>query len=113
MCVESDRVGKDINQKYFGILKQDGDVRDRIFELLKKHCQTVAPESHDICIVAHSEGTVVSYFSLVQAALERESDPGLHPWLPRVSGFVTMGSPLDKHYTIWKNPFFKRTLNKA
>lgn len=91
-------------------------------------------EDIEIYIVAHSEGTVVSYNSLVWAAMAREGI-GLHAnddefnraneayqkirrevsqfdWLPQVAGLVTLGSPLDKHFIIWRNRFIKHLLRK-
>lgn len=58
----------------------------------------------EIYVVSHSEGTVVSYNSLVEAALQQQ------PWLERVRALVTLGSPLDKHYTIWRHRFVKNRL---
>ena len=70
----------------------------------------------EIYVVAHSEGTVVSLSSLVREAQSEEQpkrpSAWLSPvnetpggWLSWVKGFVTMGSPIDKHYTIWKTKF--------
>jgi len=117
MYVESWQLRQEINQEFFNVLDSDEAVAARILGLLKDHHKE-APEriekcdwaSHDIYVIAHSEGTVVSYFSLVQAAAEREDKAGKHKWLDRVSGLVTMGSPLDKHYSIWENRFLLNNL---
>ncbi|HWD18745.1 MAG TPA: hypothetical protein VHB20_05655 [Verrucomicrobiae bacterium] len=68
-----------------------------------------------IHIVAHSEGTVVSFLGLLHAMGETtvapvtkdhparlEPTPGKIPaWLPHVHGFMTFGSPIDKHLLLW------------
>lgn len=52
-------------------------------------------------IVAHSEGTVVSFLGLLEAA----DHPDRHPWIDRVRGFMTLGSPIDKHLILWPGLF--------
>jgi hypothetical protein len=54
-------------------------------------------DSSEIYIVAHSEGTVVSWKSLILAR-SAEVPPG---WLNQIKGFVTLGSPIDKHLLMW------------
>lgn len=61
----------------------------------------------EIHLVAHSEGTVVAFLGLLQAL------QGVHPvvpdggpkpsldWARRVRGFMTLGSPIDKHLVLW------------
>lgn len=74
-------------------------------------------------IVAHSEGTVVSLLGLLQALAgvevadpEKPGDPPCSPkWLGCVRGFMTIGSPIDKHLLLWPEmwkglePGLKRT----
>lgn len=75
----------------------------------------------DIYIVAHSEGTVVSFLGLLHAMsnsivklappgkdTEKKEDPDPVPapesppdWLKNVKGFMTLGSPIDKHLLLW------------
>ncbi|HEX2545023.1 MAG TPA: MFS transporter [Ramlibacter sp.] len=67
----------------------------------------------EIYIVAHSEGTVVSFLALLQALTgTRVSDPQPHPvdgeagfvpmdWIRHVRGYMTFGSPIDKHLLLW------------
>lgn len=91
-----------------------------------------ADQDIDIYVIAHSEGTVVAYNSLVWAAMVRE-DATRHSnddeftraksayetvqavsdfdWLPKVKGLVTLGSPLDKHFLIWRSRFRKHLLS--
>jgi hypothetical protein len=52
----------------------------------------------EIYIVAHSEGTVVSFLGLLEAfAGERDAED----WLDHVRGYMTFGSPIDKHLVLW------------
>jgi hypothetical protein len=67
-------------------------------------------------IIAHSEGTVVSFLGLLQAMsgiqLE-QAGTAQHPefrlvrtnqipeWLRHVRGYMTIGSPIDKHLLLW------------
>jgi len=55
----------------------------------------------EIYIVAHSEGTVVSFLALLQA-MWAEKTPS---WLPQVRGYLTIGSPIDKHLVLWRDLF--------
>ena len=57
----------------------------------------------EIYLVAHSEGTVVSLLGLLQAI--QEEDPKKQEWLHRIRGFMTLGSPIDKHLTLWPELF--------
>ena len=67
-------------------------------------------------IVAHSEGTVVSFLGLLHAMSGRRVVPAdaerheeakeeqtktLQPWLKQVRGYMTIGSPIDKHLLLW------------
>jgi hypothetical protein len=52
-------------------------------------------------IVAHSEGTVVSFLALLQAMWQ----PKPPKWLGQVRGFMTIGSPIDKHIVLWEELF--------
>jgi hypothetical protein len=55
----------------------------------------------EIHIVAHSEGTVVAFLGL----LEGDNDVNVHPWIGQVRGFMTLGSPIDKHLILWPRLF--------
>ncbi len=64
-----------------------------------------APE---IYIVAHSEGAVVSFLGLLEALSGRSAcDPDTPAvaiptdWIRFVRGFMTIGSPIDKHLVLW------------
>ena len=51
----------------------------------------------EVFIVAHSEGTVVSFLGLLEAA----RNPDRAGWIRGVRGYMTFGSPLDKHLILW------------
>lgn len=65
----------------------------------------------DIYVVAHSEGTVVSFLAILQAlsgttvvdpADESEKPQPLDTsWICHLRGFMTIGSPIDKHLLLW------------
>jgi hypothetical protein len=77
---------------------------DRIF----RECQCALPE---IYVVAHSEGTVVSFLGLLEAlsgmpiqdpqAAAGQSATVDTTWINRVRGYMTIGSPIDKHLVLW------------
>ena len=75
------------------------------------------PEAN-LHIVAHSEGTVVSFLGLLHAlsgqhVLPADAKDGalLDPvgriptWLTRLRGYLTIGSPIDKHILLWPGLF--------
>ena len=69
-------------------------------EILNKFVSTVdrvygLNKYADIYIIAHSEGTVVSFLGLLKAIQQN------CPWVANVKGFMTLGSPIDKHMTLW------------
>jgi hypothetical protein len=62
----------------------------------------------EIYIVAHSEGTVVSFLGLLQAlsvpSVTDPEDPKVTlstNWIRAVRGYMTIGSPIDKHLVLW------------
>ena len=65
----------------------------------------------DIYLVAHSEGTVVTFLGLLQAL--REYDPKdpkkkRYGWVTQVRGLMTIGSPIEEHLLLWPelwNPY--------
>ncbi len=57
----------------------------------------------EIYIVSHSEGTVVAWLGLLEAC----DAPAAHSWINRVRGFMTLGSPIDKHLILWPGLFEK------
>jgi hypothetical protein len=55
----------------------------------------------DIYLVTHSEGTVVSFLGLLEG-FRKPQPPG---WVEQVRGFMTLGSPIDKHLALWPELF--------
>lgn len=97
--------------EFEGIRKQIVDrFHKALADLSKQH-----PEAR-IHIVAHSEGTVVSFLGLLEAmngnapAAYDEGgrpigDPTVPAWLKRVRTYMTIGSPIDKHLLLWPDLF--------
>ncbi len=88
------------------------------FHAAMEHVHKTYPAAR-IYIVAHSEGTVISFLALLHA-MARESvriNPGGRSsiatcsaaprWLDKVRGYMTLGSPLDKHLLLWPRLFEK------
>jgi len=94
------------------------------FHLAMKQVHETYPDAQ-IHIVAHSEGTVVSFLGLLHAfsgeqfpiELPAEPEapanpdkpakksPAVPEWLKSVRGFMTIGSPIDKHILLWPRLF--------
>ncbi|MEK6286503.1 MAG: hypothetical protein AABO57_12240 [Acidobacteriota bacterium] len=55
----------------------------------------------DIHIVSHSEGTVVAFMGLLRAMCRHHEAPATWDWITKVRGFLTIGSPIDKHLILW------------
>jgi hypothetical protein len=51
----------------------------------------------ELYVVAHSEGSVVAFLSLLMAI----SDPAKHTWIRSVRGLMTIGSPIETHHLLW------------
>jgi hypothetical protein len=62
----------------------------------------LADPGAEIYVVAHSEGTVVSFLGLLTAMCNGGPDAG---WVRRVRGYMTIGSPIDKHLILWPDLF--------
>lgn len=78
-------------------------LRDRIvkrFHDTMTRLQQAYPDA-EFHVVAHSEGTVVAFLALLKA-MWQESPPA---WLDQVRGFMTLGSPIDKHIVMWGDLF--------
>jgi len=120
--------------------------RNNIVERFEKAMQDVARDypGANLHIVAHSEGTVVSFLGLLNAMsrgakpysrpepdqpvcrfhLEKPSgpdskkevpEPGRNEgnWIGRVRGYMTIGSPIDKHLLLWPEIFPATDLEQA
>jgi hypothetical protein len=102
----------DLLTSYVGDVQIVADFPDQrriILDEFSKLLDDVAPEGSDveIYLIAHSEGTVVALMGLLEAmssqpcakgALGAEQPP---PWIRRVHGLMTIGSPIDKHLILW------------
>ncbi len=93
------------------------DIVGRFHRAMEDILKQVKPANPNVRlhIVAHSEGTVVSFLGLMHAMsghrLEPDDGTGTgakidrqagHPdWLTRVAGYMTIGSPIDKHLLLW------------
>ena len=64
------------------------------------NAHTLYPNA-EIYVVAHSEGTVVAWLGLLAGV----TDPEKYPWIKQVRGFMTIGSPIDKHLILWPDLF--------
>ena len=77
--------------------------RDKILRAFRR----VLTRAHEQCpnaeiyIISHSEGTVVSFLALLEA-FRSDTQP---PWTAQVRGFMTLGSPIDKHLFFWPELF--------
>ena len=63
-------------------------------------------DGDEIYLIAHSEGTVVTLLGLLEAMSEEKRPV----WLNHVRGWMTIGSPIDKHLILWPDlwkPFEK------
>ena len=95
----------DVLDAYLGDVQIVAEFRDyggRIFEQVGKIMDDLVrrhPNADKIYFVAHSEGTVVSFHALL-SALAHPVNPG-RDWVDKVCGYMTIGSPIDKHVVMW------------
>jgi hypothetical protein len=75
-----------------------GNVFDR-FAITMRNLVRRMPNLKKIYIVAHSEGTVVSFKGLLTALAAPKSPD--NKWVDLVKGYMTIGSPLNKHIVMW------------
>jgi hypothetical protein len=74
------------------------DIFRRFAETMEKLLQRM-PNVQEVYIIAHGEGTVVS-FNGILTALSAIRGPD-NEWLDKVKGYMTIGSPLNQHIVIW------------
>jgi hypothetical protein len=97
---------KKLLENYLGdvqiVAEFDGS-RETILEAFRKTMDDVSARfpNAEVHIIAHSEGTVVSLLGLLDAG--RQDPPP--DWLGQVRGFMTLGSPIDKHLILWPDLF--------
>lgn len=80
-------------------------------QIYKGFKQLYPDHTPEIYIVAHSEGTVISFLGLLQAlsgGVVTDPDNTLpvaipvdDRWIGCVRGYMTIGSPIDKHIVLW------------
>jgi hypothetical protein len=76
-------------------------------QIVARFLETYPKGVPEIYLVAHSEGTVVSFLGLLEALSGRQvddPDTGVAiptDWIRFVRGFMTIGSPIDKHLVLW------------
>lgn len=86
-------------------------------EILERFIKTMSDirqndKEAEIFIIAHSEGTVVAFLGLLEALAARvEIKDGESQWIDQVKGFMTIGSPIDKHLILW--PEMWKGLNRS
>lgn len=76
-------------------------------KIVASHKAKYGGHTPDIYIVAHSEGSVVSFLALLEALSGRPESlcpQNVKPedsWVTCVRGYMTIGSPIDKHLVLW------------
>ena len=90
--VDDVQVVTEYRQFRMSILKEFNEVMTAIL------AQNPKAEIH---IVAHSEGTVIAFLALLDALVEPGTNNDPTPWIANVKGFMTFGSPIDKHLILW------------
>ena len=104
------------------IVTEFSDVRGDILGRFHRALEQVHHENPEarLHLVAHSEGTVIAFLGLLHAMkgrrlrpvqgdwhdpYEGKADGDALGWLGRVRGFMTLGSPIDKHLILWPQLF--------
>jgi hypothetical protein len=95
-----------ILEDYLGdvqVVAEFGTERRKILQTFAETMEKAAIECPNagIYIVAHSEGTVVALLGLLEAF----GSPAPPSWTAHVRGFMTIGSPIDKHLYFWPELF--------
>jgi hypothetical protein len=68
----------------------------RTLDLTKGPDGSPAPDA-EVYIIAHSEGTVVTFVALLEAL----ANPKKYSWIGNVTGLMTIGSPIETHHLMW------------
>jgi hypothetical protein len=112
LCFIAEKAGlftfdlRKILEDYLGdvqVVAEFGTERRKILDTFAETMEKASIEcpSAGIYIVAHSEGTVVALLGLLEAF----ASPTPPSWTDRVRGFMTLGSPIDKHLYFWPDLF--------
>ncbi|HWM90030.1 MAG TPA: hypothetical protein VN493_04630 [Thermoanaerobaculia bacterium] len=80
--------------------KREGGEIGQVFAERMQAVHEQFQDAEEIYIVAHSEGTVVTLLGLLSALCTQGN-----PWISKVHGLMTFGSPIDKHLILWPELF--------
>ncbi len=93
------------------IVTEFEDLRNKILKQFYSVMATIYGSDKDaeLYIVAHSEGTVIALLGLLGAMCKQPDlqppptgvEPPHFDWVKQVRGFMTIGSPIDKHIILW------------
>jgi hypothetical protein len=84
--------------------------RERIVNLFQAIMAKIHRDfpSAELYVIAHSEGTVISFLGVLEALCRLNSykaagddDPRRPDWVKLVRGFMTIGCPINKHLMLW------------
>ncbi|MBK8038155.1 MAG: hypothetical protein IPK22_13645 [Verrucomicrobiaceae bacterium] len=95
-----------ITEQYLGDVQQVADfmyVRRRClvrFKQRMRHLAKLFPAAK-LHFVAHSEGSVMTLFTLLDALRLSPTGKPRQGWVERVESLTTFGSPIDKHLILW------------
>jgi hypothetical protein len=77
-----------------------------LFHDIMQRIHTRFPDA-ELFVIAHSEGTVIAFLGILRA-LSARSSTAARPyagaqagWIEQLRGFMTIGSPIDKHLLLW------------
>jgi len=102
---------------FLGDVQIVADFKDYGGDVFKRFGETMGnlvvrmPQLEEIYVVAHSEGTVVSLRGLLLALACKENQQ--NAWVNKVKGYMTIGSPLNKHIVLWPKLWQGLTADKS
>jgi len=102
--VDDVQVVTEYRQLRESILKEFNDVMTAIinqYDREQKEQGRENTEGPEIYIIAHSEGTVISFLALLDALNDPVTNSESTPWISKIKGLMTFGSPIDKHLILW------------
>jgi hypothetical protein len=81
--------------------------RDRMLKVFRDVMDTIDAQfpNAEFYIVAHSEGTVVSFLGLLSGLADPNIPERRPDWGDKIKGYMTIGSPLNKHVLFWPDLF--------
>jgi hypothetical protein len=96
------------------VVAEFANYRQRILTGFQQVLATIheADKTAELYLVAHSEGTVIAFLGILQALrqeklepLPKHDRPPSTDWVRQLRGFMTIGSPLNKHLFLWPELF--------